>query len=373
MNKNSINCAKKDLEGIRTIALYHEKNGHRLECFIAPGYGANLVRFSVDGKNVIDFNPEILKNHRFTGTPVLYPKPNRVRGGRFTFEGRLFSYESPDKHSYEHGLVNYEKWDYLEPEAEKDAISLTLFLDCKKGSAMYEAFPISYRISLKYTLNAEGVKIRYNIQNQDGARLPYGFALHPYFIKLAGNDGTYAKLPAKNIWRSQASFCRQESFCPAEELDADILNGGRLGDMSFDHVFTEIVLGRQSEIRYDGVPFKLFLSAGPTFSHIVFFTPKIRNYFCIENQTCSTDAHNMFAKGYEKESGLEIIEPYGTREDFIFYRVEFLQKAKNADFVAKYAHICCVYHNIIKKTSISVMDIPAFLAGRQYTVRWFYA
>jgi hypothetical protein len=32
----------------------------------------------------------------------------------------------------------------------------------------------------------------------------------------------------------------------------------------------------------------------------------------------------MFAKGYEKESGLEIIEPYGTREDFIFYRVEFL-------------------------------------------------
>jgi aldose 1-epimerase len=49
------------------------------------------------------------------------------------------------------------------------------------------------------------------------------------------------------------------------------------------------------------------LSTSNEFSHVVVYTPNAP-YFCIENQTCSTDAHNLYTRGYHKESGLEIVE-----------------------------------------------------------------
>jgi aldose 1-epimerase len=107
----------------------------------------------------------------------------------------------------------------------------------------------------------------------------------------------------------------------SDTLKADVINGDRLGAMDFDHVFTDLDKDSKSEIWYEDIGFKIELSAGKTFSHIVFYTPKGEGLFCIENQTCSTDAHNMYQKGYKAESGLEIISPYGTKSDFIFYRV----------------------------------------------------
>ena len=61
-----------------------------LEARIVPGFGCNLARFTVDGRAVIDFDPALLAAHDFTGTPVLYPTPNRVRDCRFTWKGRVY-------------------------------------------------------------------------------------------------------------------------------------------------------------------------------------------------------------------------------------------------------------------------------------------
>jgi aldose 1-epimerase len=311
---------KENLSGIETIALTYEA-GHKIECFIAPEYGANMVRMSVDGKNVIDFDAELIKQHGYTGTPVLFPTPNRVRDGKFTFNGRLFQYDSGARPAYEHGLVHYESWKYEVPIVNEDSVSLKLFLDCKKGTRIYKAFPIEHRINLLYTLYEDGIKIEYKIENKDSVSLPYGFALHPYFIKLSGDNGTYVKLPAKKYMQATEELLPTGKLIGSDTLKADVINGDRLGAMDFDHVFTDLDKDSKSEIWYEDIGFKIELSAGKTFSHIVFYTPKGEGLFCIENQTCSTDAHNMYQKGYKAESGLEIISPYGTKSDFIFYRV----------------------------------------------------
>jgi len=39
------------------------------------------------------------------GTPVLYPMPNRVRDGVFTFGGRTFTFAPNNGPNYIHGLV----------------------------------------------------------------------------------------------------------------------------------------------------------------------------------------------------------------------------------------------------------------------------
>jgi aldose 1-epimerase len=37
---------------------------------------------------------------------------------------------------------------------------------------------------------------------------------------------------------------------------------------------------------------------------MVIYTPPGEPFFCLENQTCSTDAHNLYDKGFREESGL---------------------------------------------------------------------
>jgi galactose mutarotase-like enzyme len=51
------------------------------------------------------------------------------------------------------------------------------------------------------------------------------------------------------------------------------------------------------------------LEATEDFSHLVLSTPRGERFFCFENQTCSTDAHDLFARGFAEPSGLESVAP----------------------------------------------------------------
>ena len=51
------------------------------------------------------------------------------------------------------------------------------------------------------------------------------------------------------------------------------------------------------------------LSGSSELTHLVVFTPPDRPFFCIENQTSSTDAHNLWAQGKKKVSHLLIVPP----------------------------------------------------------------
>ena len=70
--------------GLEAVVLSHGG----LEAWIVPSHGSNLARFTVGDRAVIDFDPGLLSKHDYTGTPVLYPTPNRVRDGVFRWKGR---------------------------------------------------------------------------------------------------------------------------------------------------------------------------------------------------------------------------------------------------------------------------------------------
>lgn len=75
------------LGGIRLVSLTCRTGDGTREILVAPDYGMNLCRFSVNGRNVIDYEPEAVK-YDFSGTPLLYPTPNRVWQGIFRYDGR---------------------------------------------------------------------------------------------------------------------------------------------------------------------------------------------------------------------------------------------------------------------------------------------
>ena len=78
--------------------------------------------------------------------------------------------------------------------------------------------------------------------------------------------------------------------------------------LRLDDVYFGATPESKVDVRYETIGMELRQRASADFTHVVVYTPD-RDFFCIENQTCSTDAHNLFAKGLEKESHLQILQP----------------------------------------------------------------
>ena len=310
---------QESIEGIELTVLQCKDGRRSSSISIAPEYGANLCRWMVDGHAVIDFDPVVLKARSYTGTPVLYPTPSCVRDGMFSYKGRLFRYDSASRPAYEHGLVHDQPWQFDTPRAVPHGISMKLWIDFAKDTPQYMAFPFLHTFYLEYMLGIDGVWAHWGIRNREATEIPFGFALHPYFTKLSGEENTYVSLPATLCMEASSDLLPTGRLINVTGQPYDLRHPRPLKVLDLDHVFTGLDPHASAVIEYKSLNMSIVLEAGESMTHIVFYSPKGERYFCIENQTCSTDAHNLYAKGFVAESGLKMVPALGTFEDFIHY------------------------------------------------------
>ena len=86
----------------------------------------------------------------------------------------------------------------------------------------------------------------------------------------------------------------------------------KLAELSLDDIYFGVAPDIQVWFRHDTIVLKVHQKAKADYTHVVVYTPN-SNFFCIENQTSSTDAHNLYARGFEKKSHLQILEARGKR------------------------------------------------------------
>jgi aldose 1-epimerase len=311
---------------ITFIVLSHDGGGNEaraMEAWIAPGFGANMCRFTVGGKAVIDFDRALLLARDFTGTPVLYPTPNRVRGAAFRWKGELYRQVRGGKPVLEHGLAHAESWQAGEPGADHESARIEMRLEFSPGQPLYQCFPFPHSLGLEFRLGADGVRVSYRIRNGGQRAIPFGFGLHPYFMKLSGEEATFVSLPAEAVMDATPDLLPTGRLLDVGGTIYDLRSPAAVGALDLDHVFTRIHPGGCARIEYRGAGMGLELRASPDFSHLVLYTPRGERYFCLENQTCSTDAHNLFDRGFEGESGLKSVAPGSEHEGSVSYTVLF--------------------------------------------------
>ena len=56
-----------------------------------------------------------------------------------------------------------------------------------------------------------------------------------------------------------------------------------------------------------------------------------RALFCVRAQTCSTDAHNLFARGLKRESHLQVVEPGKTGSGWVELKAESSSRGRIAN------------------------------------------
>jgi aldose 1-epimerase len=308
------------------VVLSHDGGGdaaREMEAWIVPGCGANLCRFRVGGRNAIDFDRELLLARDFTGTPVLYPTPNRVRNGVFRWEGRDYPQRRAGRPVLEHGLAHTEAWEAGEPVADGNGARLETWLDFNEGGALCESFPFPHRLGLSFQLTARGITVAYSITNRGRRDLPFGFGLHPYFMKLSGDDGTSVELPADAVMDATSDLLPTGRLVGVAGTNYDLRKPAAVGSLDMDHVFTRLRRGKHARVRHRGAGLEIDLEATEDFSHLVLYTPRGEQYFCLENQTCSTDAHNLYDRGFTGESGLKTVKPGAVHTGSVTYAVRF--------------------------------------------------
>jgi aldose 1-epimerase len=306
--------------------LSHDGGGdaaRAMEAWIVPAFGANLCRFSVGGRNVIDFDRALLLARDFTGTPVLYPTPNRVRNGMFRWEGKDYRQRRDGKPVLEHGLVHTEAWNAGEPVADGSSAGVEAWIDFEEGGPLCSSFPFPHRLGLSFRLTAAGITVTYSITNRGNRALPFGFGLHPYFMKVAGDDGTRVTLPARVVMDATSDLLPTGRLVPVRGTVYDLRAPMDVASLDMDHVFTRVRRGGHARIRHSHLGLSIDLEATPDFTHLVLYTPRGEPYFCLENQTCSTDAHNLYDRGFVVESGLKTVKPGAVHRGSVAYAVRF--------------------------------------------------
>jgi aldose 1-epimerase len=182
---------------------------------------------------------------------------------------------------------------------------------------------LPHTLDLKIKVGGNAIRWTYTVDNRQGNKpVPFGFALHPWFLYQGARKDTYVTIPATHLMDAEKLLPTGKLLDLASEPDYDARQPRSLEGFLRDDVYYGMQPSKPAVIDFRGPKLKVTLSASEEFTHLVLYTPKDQPWFCVENQTCSTDAHNLFARGLKKESHLQIVEPGKTATGWVEYRFE---------------------------------------------------
>ncbi len=290
-----------------TIHILASDAGDR--CEVWPALGFNCFSWkTVKGGQTLDLlyaDPQLFDNGRPTrsGIPILFPFPNRIRAGRFSWDGRQFALPQNDanKKNAIHGFVCRRPWRLTGSGADASGGWLTgEFQLSRDDPDSQPLWPADFVLKVTYRLLPGKLRVEAEVHNPDRLSLPFGIGYHPYFtvpiVPGAKAEECLIQVPAGSFWKLD------ETLPTGEVLSVDSARDFRqprpFGGVSVDDVLTGIATDRSSGgLRFNGSMTqgdrKLHFWSSPCFRELVVFTPPQRQAFCLEPYTCPTDAINM--------------------------------------------------------------------------------
>ena len=285
---------------------------------IAPRLGNNCFAFRVaaagvssDGDqwlHLIDAPPDLTTLRQqpdIYGIPILFPFPNRIRGGTWQFEGQTCHFDKPaESPTSIHGMLLKRPYRVASHTANDEGAALVCMLDSREFQDIGRQFPFPFSITITYTLKDAALSMNVSIQNTGSRNMPVGFGIHPYFrVALSRNANAAAaliKVPAAAYWELDADSLPTGKILAAGG-DLDLRSGRPFASLELDHVFTDVQMDSDGIsrcfIENPDTGLDMAIESDPQFREMVVYTPPGRDTICSEPYTCPTDAINLEAKG----------------------------------------------------------------------------
>ncbi len=146
--------------------------------------------------------------------------------------------------------------------------------------------------------------------------VPFGIGLHPWFLYHGARDSTWLTFWATDKEELHAGMATGNRVSVADTGN-DATKRICVAGQVMDDVYCGLAQRQPTTIEFRDAHLTLSLHASQDFTHLVAYTPADAPWFCIENWTCPPDAHNLYARGLEEQSCLQVVEPGSTRSGWV--------------------------------------------------------
>jgi aldose 1-epimerase len=296
-----------------TIWVLEGDNSSRLEVW--PALGFNAYRWQVGGEDILYRDPAFFDDAKPTrsGWPILFPFPNRIRDGRFSWEGKSYELPTNDPSGKNaiHGFVHSRPWRVVDRGANRLQTWVTgEFESSWQGMEVSKLWPGEYSLRTTYRLGESSLRCEVIVTNPGPEPLPFGIGFHPYFRCASfGGDDALVGVDAGKRWQlidNLPTGALEPFFWAPHEKP--------FGEVVLDDLLTDLPLNRQDARScghlesQDGR--RLVVEASRDYRELVVFTPPHRQAICFEPYTCITDAFNLHQRGVD--TGLQVLAPGDT-------------------------------------------------------------
>ena len=125
---------------------------------LVPAEGGTVCDLWFNGQSVLDGHntPEALQGGKWGKSSVLFPFPNRMLDGKYTWEGQEYQFPITNKDTGNaiHGFVRHLAFEVVAQEAKSDAASITVALKYDGHLAYY---PFPFLLELRFTIQDNGI------------------------------------------------------------------------------------------------------------------------------------------------------------------------------------------------------------------------
>jgi len=288
---------------------------------VLPSVGNNCVSYklTVEDRDVELFHaaPDaetLLGRPSGYGIPILFPWPNRIDRGRFSFEGTDIHLETPEPNAHLlHGFVLNRAWQ-VEATGVDDGAWMTGRFRSSEDEGIVRQWPFPFETVCTYRLREGRLSVEFEGTNTGSSNMPCGLGFHPYFglpLEAGGDRGACRiQLPAASYWPLREDNIPTGVILFVNE-DYDLRELSALGDRYYDDVWTDVAVSADGWSRclfedpHSGV--KIEVGADGGFREWVFYAPDNRPVVCFEPYTCTTDAFNLATRGIE--GGMSVLGP----------------------------------------------------------------
>ena len=281
--------------------------------------GGGLRAYAVGDWDVIDGYGVQERCSGGRGQPLI-PWPNRLRDGRYTWEGsdHQLDISEPARSNAIHGLVRWRNWDVHAREPARVVLGHVLH-----GQPGY---PFMLGLELEYALDPRGLTVTTSAVNIGPDPCPYGAGMHPYLSLGAPSiDSAILTVPAAcRLLADERAIPIGEAPVggdPHASSELDFRSPREIGDARIDDCFTDLDCTAGGDVRIElcaaDESRRLGVWMSPEYRYVMVFTgdtlavDRRRRGVAIEPMTCAPDAFRSGAGLVRLEPGERHVASWG--------------------------------------------------------------
>jgi aldose 1-epimerase len=230
---------------------------------------------------------------------TLAPYSNRIRDGRFAFQGREYTVRANNsKGEFIHGDVRNRPW-------QVHRLNDTT-LECRFDSREFSDanFPFPYTVVVTYQLECEQFITDIRLENAGDTAMPAGFGFHPYFVRHFATSSADPIL----TFHATGFYIADETIIPRDGAhpitpEMDFSRGKNAYAQSLDTVYN----GWHGTATLRWETHRLVLEASSLFTHFVACNGAPDGTIALEPITHATDGFNLMARGVDG-TGVRVLE-----------------------------------------------------------------